>query len=243
LTEAGLFGTVSEHVVFGQILQPQTEKRPHGVLNALYEFLTFSMDVRPVDLVFVMAGRMERKVYGLDLFRSGLAPTLVLSVGRFEVSKLKALQLQGYDELVHLRDNTPPDERHFFITMTSSAVRIERTKLATWSTYGETVAFLDFLRNQNARRVMVISTDIHLRRVVLTFKSVFHDAGIEFLYCAVPSALSSVQKDHWWRRSADRRYVITELIKLGGYRIILSFPAWAVVRMMGAVQRIEQNLR
>jgi hypothetical protein len=201
---------------------------------ALYEALTFTVDPRPVDLVFVMAGRMERKRYGLEVFRSGLAPTLVLSVGRFEVSKLKALQLQGYEELVYLRDQTPPDERHFFITITSSNIRVERTKLASWNTYGETVAFRDFLKNQNARRVMVVSTDIHLRRVALAFSSVFRHAGVQFLYCAVPSALSSVQKDHWWTRSADRRYVVTELIKLAGYRVILSLPAWAVRRVIGA---------
>jgi hypothetical protein len=164
---------------------------------ALYESLTFTVDPRPVDLVFVMAGRMERKRYGLDLFRSGLASTLVLSVGRFEVSKLKDLQLQGYEELVHLRDQTPPEERHFFIAITSSGIRFDKTKLATWNTYGETVAFRDFLKNQNARRVIVVSTDIHMRRVALTFSSVFRDAAMQFLYCAVPSALSSVQKDHW----------------------------------------------
>jgi DUF218 domain len=208
-------------------------------LMALYESLTFTVDPRPVDLVFVMAGRMERKRYGLDLFRSRVASTLVLSVGRFEVSKLKDLQLQGYEELVYLRDQTPPEERHFFITITSSGVRFDRTKLATWNTYGETVAFRDFVKNQNARRVIVVSTDIHLRRVALTFSAVFRNAAMQFLYCAVPSALSSVQKDHWWTRSADRRYVITEWIKLAGYRVILSFPAWAVRGLMRAAQQIQ----
>jgi hypothetical protein len=204
----------------------------HRVLMALYESLTFTVAPRPVDLVFVMAGRMERKRYGPELFRSGLAPTLVLSVGRFEVSKSKDLQLQGYEELVHLRDQTPPQERHFFITMTSSGNRVEQTKLPRWNTYGETVAFRDFLKTQNTRRVMIVSTDIHLRRVALTFSSVFRQSGLQFLYCAVPSALSSVQKDHWWTRSADRRYVVTELIKLTGYRVILSFPARVASRVM-----------
>jgi hypothetical protein len=203
------------------------------MLMALYESLTLTAAPEPVDLVFVMAGRMERKRYGLDILRSGLAPKLVLSVGRFELSKLKGLQLQGYEELVHLRDHTPPDERHFFITITNSGIRFERMKLAKWNTYAETVAFRDFVKDQNARRVMVVSTDIHLRRVALTFSSVFRRAGIQFLYCAVPAALSSVQKDHWWARSADRRYVISELIKLAGYRVILSFPAWAVHRVIG----------
>jgi hypothetical protein len=165
-----------------QISQEQTGKRRHRLLMMLYESLTFTVAPQPVDLVFVMAGRMERKRYGLDIFRAGLASTLVLSVGRFEVSKLKALQLPGYLELVHLRDQTPPEERHFFITMTSSSNRIERAKLARWSTYGEAFAFRDFLKNQNARRVMVISTDIHMRRIALTFSAVFRNAAMQFLY-------------------------------------------------------------
>jgi hypothetical protein len=213
-------------------MQQRSRKWRHRLLVALYDALTLKVDTRPVDLVFVMAGRMERKRYGLDLFHSGLAPALVLSVGRFEVSKLKALPLQGYEDLLRLRDQTPPGERHFFITMTSSGNRVERTKLAGLGTYAETVAFRDFLGNRDVRQVMVISTDIHLRRVALTFSSVFRDAGMQFLYCAVPSTLSSVQKDHWWTRSADRRYVLTELTKLAGYRVILSFPAWAVRRLM-----------
>ena len=80
---------------------------------------------------------------------------------------------------------------------------------------------------------MVVSTDIHMRRVALTFSSVFRRAETQILFCAVPSALSSVQKDHWWTRSADRRYVVRELIKLAGYRVILSFPDWLVRQVMG----------
>src|ERR1035438_7158796 len=54
-----------------------------------YESLTRNDSVQPVDLIFVMAGRMERKHYGLELYRAGVAPQLVLSVGRFEVSKVR----------------------------------------------------------------------------------------------------------------------------------------------------------
>ena len=67
--------------------------------------------VQPADLIFVMAGRMERKQYGLELYRSGVSPKLVLSVGRFEVSKMTKLALECVDELIALRDQTPPDER------------------------------------------------------------------------------------------------------------------------------------
>src|ERR1035438_4258492 len=76
-----------------------------------YESLTRNDSVQPVDLIFVMAGRMERKHYGLELYRAGLAPRLVLSVGRFEVSKMSQLGLECVDQLKSLRDDTPPDRK------------------------------------------------------------------------------------------------------------------------------------
>src|SRR5437773_9541177 len=85
-----------------------------AVLGKLYGSLKMSDPVQPVDLIFVMAGRMERKQYGLELFRSGVAPRLVLSIGRFEVSKMVNINLEGLVELKTLRDNTLSDERHFF---------------------------------------------------------------------------------------------------------------------------------
>ena len=38
---------------------------------------------------------MERKVYGLELFRAGVSPKLVLSIGRFEVSIMRNLNLRA----------------------------------------------------------------------------------------------------------------------------------------------------
>jgi hypothetical protein len=73
---------------------------------------------------------------------------------------------------------------------------------------------------------MVVSTDIHMRRLALTFSKVFRNRSLLFFYRPVPPTLSSVQKERWWTRSADRRYVLSEIIKLAGYRVILSTPEW-----------------
>jgi len=66
-------------------------------LMKLYENLTRTDSVQPCDLIFVLAGRMERKPYGLELYLAGMAPRLVLSVGRFEVSRMHQLGLSGID--------------------------------------------------------------------------------------------------------------------------------------------------
>src|SRR5919109_622555 len=88
-----------------------------SALAKLYESLTRDDAVRPADLIYVMAGRMERKIYGLELYRAGISPKLVLSVGRFEVSKMRGLNVEGWDELRLLHQRTPPRERHFFLKL------------------------------------------------------------------------------------------------------------------------------
>ena len=158
----------------------------------------------------------------------------MLSVGRFEVSKMHKLELESAvaEELTALRAKTQPDERHFFVKVDAFGVSIEKRALPRWSTYGEILALRQFLEAVNLRRVMIVSTDIHLRRVAFTCARVFRGTPIEFLYCPVPSRLESPRKDGWWTRPDDRRYVIKEAMKLIGYGVILFMPASASRRLM-----------
>ena len=204
----------------------------HSSLLRVYESLTRNDPAQPADLIFVLAGRMERKLYGLELYRAGVSPRLVLSVGRFEVSKMSRLGLEGADELIALREKTQPEERNFLVKMDSSGRRIERARLARCSTYGEALALRRLLETESTRTVMVISTDVHLRRVAMTFASVFHDATVDFRYCPVPSRYGFLAKDGWWIRPDDRRFVVKELLKLVGYKVILCTPVWARRRLM-----------
>jgi uncharacterized SAM-binding protein YcdF (DUF218 family) len=180
--------------------------------------------VEPADLIFVMAGRMERKPYGLELYRAGIAPRLVLSVGRFEVSKMSQLDLEGLHALIELRDKTHPDERHFFVTVDATGTHVDNAHSPRWSTYGEALALRQFLEQRPARKVIVISTGVHLRRVALAFAHVFRNAPIEFRYCPVPARFGPVSMGRW--------FVIKEMTKLAGYAVILSTPAWAIRRLM-----------
>jgi uncharacterized SAM-binding protein YcdF (DUF218 family) len=197
-----------------------------------YESLTRNDSVQPVDLILVMAGRMERKHYGLELYRAGLAPRLVLSVGRFEVSKMSQLGLECVNQLKSLRDETPPAERNFFVTMDVSGVRLEKVKLVRWSTYGEALAFRRLLEREHERRVIVVSTDIHLRRVAFTFSKVFRETPHRFLYCPAPTRGGYMEKDNWWKQPTDRWFVFNEMTKLAFYWMALSAPEFVARRLM-----------
>jgi hypothetical protein len=49
--------------------------------------------------------------------------------------------LGTFDELRTLRDQTQPQERHFFVTVNASGIHIEKTWCPRWSTYGEALGF------------------------------------------------------------------------------------------------------
>ena len=108
----------------------------------------------------------------------------------------------------------------------------EKRRLPRCNTYGEAFALRQFLEEEKARRVLVVSSGVHLRRVALTFDKVFRNSPIEFRYCPAPSRLDGVDKYGWWRRPEDRRYVLQETAKLAGYRLILSMPGWAIRLLM-----------
>ncbi len=180
----------------------------------------------------MLAGRIGRKDYGIELFRAGAAPLLVLGIDRFEVSKMARFQLEGFAELIALRDRTPPHERYFYWKMDAHGGHFEKRRLPRCNTYGEALALRQFLETEKARRVLVVSSGIHLRRVALTFDKVFRNVPIEFRYRPAPSRLDGVDKYGWWRRPEDRRYVLQETAKLAGYRMILSMPGWAIRLLM-----------
>jgi hypothetical protein len=189
--------------------------------------------VQPVDLIFVMAGLPERKQYALELYRAGMAPRLVLSVGRYEVSKMDRLPIgQQMAELRALRDSSPPHERHFFVELSAAGVRIEKVRLPRWNTCGEVWAMLRLVEREGARRVTIVSTGVHLRRVAFTIRKL-DGRGAAFSYCAVPERLQPIKRERWWTRPADRRFVVKEALKLAGYRLILSMPRWAWMRIFG----------
>jgi hypothetical protein len=213
-------------------LETESEVWWKAHLLRLYESLTVNGTLAPADLIFVMAGRPERKQYGLELYRAGIAPRLVLSIGRFEVSRMHALGLEGIGELLAVRDQTPPGERHFFVTVDSTGTRIEKARLVAWSTYGEVLGLHHWLEKERLLRVMVVSTDVHLCRAAFTIGRIFRGTKHEFCYAAVPPRLAPVKKEGWWTRPTDLRFVLKEMVKLACYRVILSAPGWIFQRVM-----------
>lgn len=181
------------------------------------EFLSPSDAPAPCNLIFVLAGRDERKPYGLELFRQRLAPRLILSVGRFEVRQ--TAQSLHHPELLALRDETPPRERHFWMDFKSDGVQISRAYLRQTNTFWELQGLAEYVGRQ-VRSIAIVSTSIHLRRIRFCCSRIPFFRGRSVIFVPVPEEMSSFQKKGWWKKPDHWFYVTSEYVKLAAYHLL-----------------------
>lgn len=192
------------------------------VAGYLYRFLDIESPPQKCDCIFVLAGKPERKIFGIDLWRRGYAPELILSVGRFEWRRFYTLRLPADGGLRQLVDATPPKQRHFFVRLRDSQVKailIPRGRLGTM-TEGRQLAAL--LRGGAIRSLMVVSTSIHLRRAALVFRHALRGSGIDLTFVAVPEDLSSIRRSDLGAVKEVRAALWEEFRKYCFYRLIFS---------------------
>ena len=179
------------------------------------------MDDAPAvcDLILVLAGRTERKPYGLKLFQQQLAPRLIVSVSRHEVRQT-AKQL-SVPALLALRDATPPRQRHFWIDCCDGHEYIVRAEgIRRSSTFWELHALARYFAREAPKRIAIVSTSIHLRRVMLCCRKIPEFSAARLLFLPVPENLSSFVRAEWWKRPDHWSYVLSEFAKLTAYALL-----------------------
>jgi uncharacterized SAM-binding protein YcdF (DUF218 family) len=153
----------------------------------IYKFLNIGERPQPADAIFVLAGQQERKVYGIELWREGFAPELILSIGRFEWRRFYQLGLPSDGGLRRLVEATPPTLRHFFLRFHGNGANAQWIRRGRYGTLSEGQALAETLRSAPPSSLMVVSTSIHLRRVALVFHRAFRGMDTQLLFVAVPA--------------------------------------------------------
>lgn len=144
---------------------------------------------RSADLIFVLAGRVHRKEYALQLFREGLAPRILFSVGRFEIRRFSKMNLPTPSDLLKLAQEVAPRERHYFVFFEGQEVRVEHVPPRRFGTLTEIAALRRWLAaNHEIRSAIVISSATHLRRIRMCCRSLLNPE-IEMAFLAAPFPL------------------------------------------------------
>jgi hypothetical protein len=182
--------------------------------QSIYDFLDVGKSPRPADCIFVLAGKQERKIHGIKMWRFGYAAQLILSVGRFEWRKFVELDLESDGGLISFVAQTPPEKRHFLVRLDRQEAFCIPVRIGRFGTRSEARFLAEYLRNMPFRSLLVVSSPIHLRRVALAFRRTFRKTGIGLTFVAVPEHASMASP-------ADRAKVWSEFRKYLFYRILV----------------------
>jgi len=188
------------------------------LLSGLCDYLALDDSPSRSDLIFVLAGRPERKTYGLQLFRQGIAPRIILSVGRFEIRQMDEFGFQDL-KLRELVTRMVPADRHFFIELSKGSRTVMPAGIKRVGTFGELSALAAYLGQQPVRSVTLVSTSIHLRRVRWCCQRIRGLHRREIFFVPVPEELSSFRRDNWWKQLDHWSYVNAEYAKLLAYAL------------------------
>ena len=186
------------------------------IAQRIYDFLNVGESPHKADCIFVLAGKQERKVFGIRMWRMGYAPQLILSVGRFEWRKFKDLGLESDGGLESLVDQILPEERHFLVRLNHQEAICTPVRPGFLGTRSEARILSRHLQNQSIRSLLVVSSPNHLRRVALVFRRYFRKSGISLTFVAMPEELL-------FDTPTIRSSIWVEFRKYLFYRFLLNF--------------------
>jgi len=198
-----------------QILDPS---RP--LVSLLHTWLSCGDDARPADLIFVLAGRMSRKDYALQLFREGIAPRLLFSVSRFEIRRFSKMALPVQLDLLKLAQDLPPPQRHFFVLFQGGECHVEHVQPRRFGTLMEIASLGRWLNaNPEVQSLILISNETHLRRSRMCCRFLLHP-GVDVTLLAVPHSFSD-SADQQSSAILSTGSDLLEFFKVVVYRVLL----------------------
>ncbi|MDP3939453.1 MAG: ElyC/SanA/YdcF family protein [Deltaproteobacteria bacterium] len=187
-------------------------------------YLVTEDPLAPADLIVVLSGSpADRARFAAELYREKYAPYILCA------SSLLAPDLEiigkrmTHAELsaVVLRRQGVPESAILVVNMSTS-------------TFEELKVVREMMRVQGWKRVILVSSPYHLRRIRLTWEHVNEGSDLVAILRATP--YSRFHREAWWRHESDLLTVQNEYAKLLYYRLLL-FRGIAIDETGGKAQQ------
>lgn len=176
----------------------------------LGSFLAAEDPLTKADAIFMFAGtQAERPLEGADLYRAGYAPVLVLTrpteEAAIEFLAKRGIELPTRFSLMRdvLRKLEIPD-----------AAIIVPSRIHD-NTAQEAHTLRELALEHRWRRVILVSSKYHLRRVGMAARRALRDTDVTIVLRA--SRYDPSMPERWWQRRADVRTMLWELPKVISY--------------------------
>lgn len=202
-----------------------------GWLERLRNGLVQADELQKADLIFVLAGHRNRKVYGARLFRDLWAPSVVMSTGDppyiakvllHEVPKSVLPNAQIWSQIEQAARLPSPRDEQFFACLTAAGWSVEPIRVEWLGTLSEIKALARWLQRCPATRsLLIVSAGTHLKRLRMCCRRLLpKDCKIRFI--AVP-------RDDFGPKFGGKpplegpRQILLECAKVLVYGVLLAF--------------------
>lgn len=178
--------------------------------NILAKFFLVTHSKKKAEAIAVLSGgvypdgnlswfSMERLLYGLRLFREGYAQKIILSGGKSSNDKSDAYNMMVFSQELGFK-------KGIFVLEENSN-----------DTYENLKNIIRIMKRKKFRRVLVVSSSVHMRRVSLLAEKLSNLEGVELIPVAVPFY------DHHRKVISDRlvlfHYTLREALALTLYKM------------------------
>ncbi|MEL6673954.1 MAG: YdcF family protein [Bacteroidota bacterium] len=171
------------------------------ILRGIGNFLIHEDTLQPVDATFVLSGGViERTEEAARMFPEHTP--VIYATG---ANRSGALQAMG----INLTDAEVGRKVLWDLGVDSAAVKVIQRGT---STYEESEEILGFASAEGLKRIMIISSKFHTRRVSSVFRRKFRSLGIEVIVRGAPPATYDTQQ--WWQHEESLIFVFNEYAKL-----------------------------
>ena len=167
------------------------------LLRALGEWWVVDERLEKAQAIVVLGGdsvRGDRVRHAVALYRQGWAPRLVLS----------GPSIRSYFSEAELMEREATE-----LGVPAAHLIVARHPAA--STLGEAVALGSVLAEHNFRKVIVVSSNFHTRRVRRIYRAVFRPQGTQVFVSAAPDF--NFDPRRWWQQREGRAVLLLEVVK------------------------------
>ena len=187
-------------------------RRPLLASPAVY--LRIEDPLRPADLIAVMPSGWKGVDYGIELYKKGYAPKLML-IGGYSFEFLQKdgpsfrvvrIDWELVARAIALEAGVPDDA---ILTRGGS------------STYEQARQFVELAEASQLNTVIIVTDDVHSRRISWSVAKFPASAKLALIYSPVPRSIYLPQEqfeaDQWWADEESAKQVFAEYVKLGYY--------------------------
>ena len=177
------------------------------IMTGLADLLVINDPLQPADIVFVLNGDVTTRPFrAAELYQQGLADHIVIARAEDTPPSEMGLYPNSTDVAVRILDELGVPDQDITVIQTDGGVT---------STRDETRVLREYLEQHELRRVIVVTSAFHTRRVKWIVDKELSKSEVDIRLTAVPD--TKFDETNWWQSERGLITFTNEYIKLFYY--------------------------